>query len=177
MYKFKLDLIKGIAAYLGYLNKYDIIEESILDLNIRQVVSGAMKESGDVLIKKYGFNRDKHEKYIEKILSRFSNPYLKDDITRKARQTLRKLDNNDRLIKPLRGTIEYNLKNDNLIKGIAAALSYDYFGDEEAVRMQNILTQNEVEEGIFKITGLDKNSKEVKLIKDEYLKINPRARK
>jgi mannitol-1-phosphate 5-dehydrogenase len=69
------------------------------------------------------------------------------------------------------GTIEFNINNKNLIKGIAAGLNYDYSKDEDAVKMQKILEENTLEIAIEKITGLDKDSKEVKLIKEEYLKI------
>lgn len=66
-----------------------------------------MDESGAVLIKRYGFDADKHAAYIQKILGRFENPYLKDDVERVGRQPLRKLSAGDRLIKPLLGTLEY----------------------------------------------------------------------
>ncbi|SQD00624.1 mannitol-1-phosphate 5-dehydrogenase [Escherichia coli] len=62
-----------------------------------------MEESGAVLIKRYGFDADKHAAYIQKILGRFENPYLKDDVERVGRQPLRKLSAGDRLIKPLLG--------------------------------------------------------------------------
>ncbi len=88
------------------------------------MVKGAMEESGAVLIKRYGFDADKHAAYIQKILGRFENPYLKDDVERVGRQSLRKLSAGDRLIKPLLGTLEYGLPHANLVKGIAAAMHY-----------------------------------------------------
>ncbi len=57
-----------------------------------------MEESGAALIKRYGFDADKHAAYIQKILGRFENPYLKDDVERVGRQPLRKLSAGDRLI-------------------------------------------------------------------------------
>ena len=166
---FTLNTGHAITAYLGYLSNYNTIRESILDREIEKVVVNAMLESGQVLINRYGFNREKHREYIDKILNRFKNPYLVDEITRVGRQPLRKLSNNDRLIKPLRGTREYKLENKYLIQGIAAALCYDYPLDQEAVKMQNILKEEGLEKGISYITGLDINSKEIGLIKKEYL--------
>ena len=71
-----------------------------------------MQESGEVLIRRYGFDREMHNAYIEKILGRFANPYLVDEVDRVGRQPTAKLGANDRLIKPpLLGTIEYGTDN------------------------------------------------------------------
>lgn len=166
---FTLNTGHAITAYLGYLNGYKTVRESIMDNDIQDIVKEAMKESGKVLIEKYGFNLDAHLSYIEKIISRFKNPYLKDEVVRVGRQPLRKLSYNDRLIKPFRGTIEYGIQADNLIKGIAAGLCYDYEGDEDAVKMQQIIRDNELNSAIEMITGLNKDSEEVKLIINQYL--------
>ncbi|WP_459782870.1 mannitol dehydrogenase family protein, partial [Photobacterium sp. R1] len=76
---------------------------------------------------------------IEKILTRFANPFLRDEIDRVGRQPLRKLGSNDRLIKPLLGTLEYGTDNRMLIKGIAAALTYVNDTDPQAVELQQTL--------------------------------------
>lgn len=168
---FTLNTGHAITAYIGYSKGYETIRESILDRSIEDVVKAAMKESGEVLIKKYGFDREKHYKYIEKILGRFKNPYLKDEVVRVGRQPLRKLGKDDRLIKPLMGTVEFETSNENLIKGIAAALCYDFNGDEQAIEVQNTIKENGIESAIEKITGLDKSSNEVKMITEEFNKI------
>ncbi|OXE28984.1 mannitol-1-phosphate 5-dehydrogenase, partial [Vibrio parahaemolyticus] len=97
------------------------IREAIEDPNIHAEVKQAMQESGEVLIRRYGFDHDMHNAYIEKILGRFANPYLVDEVDRVGRQPIRKLGANDRLVKPLLGTIEYGTENQTLLKGIAAA--------------------------------------------------------
>ena len=172
---FTLNTGHAIAAYLGYLKGYTTIRESIMDPDIKAIVLAAMRESGQVLIERYGLDSLAHEEYIQRILSRFLNPHLKDLVTRVARQPLRKLSNGERLIKPLKGTVEYGLENENLIRGIAAALSYDYPEDEEAVEMGRILKDNNTLEAIAKITGLDSSSNIVEKIYKEYINIKREA--
>jgi mannitol-1-phosphate 5-dehydrogenase len=107
---FTLNTGHAITAYLGKLAGHQTIRDAILDEKIRAVVQGAMEESGAVLIKRYAFDPQKHAAYIQKILGRFENPYLKDDVERVGRQPLRKLSAGDRLIKPLLGTLEYGCR-------------------------------------------------------------------
>lgn len=100
-----------------------------------------MEESGAVLIKRYGFDADKHAAYIQKILGRFENPYLKDDVERVGRQPLRKLSAGDRLIKPLLGTLEYGLPHVNLVTGIAAAMQYRSEEDPQAQELAALIDE------------------------------------
>lgn len=152
---FTLNTGHAMTAYIGFLKGYKTIKESIEDQKIEIIVREAMKESGRVLIERYGFNKDEHYKYIDKILERFKNPYLKDEVLRVGREPLRKLSYNDRLIKPLRGTIEYNLENKNLIYGIAAALSYRNDDDIQALEMKKILEEKNFETAFREITNLE----------------------
>ena len=151
---FTLNTGHAITAYLGQLAGHKTIRDAILDPAIRDVVKGAMTESGDVLIKRYGFDPVQHAAYIEKILTRFENPYLHDDVERVGRQPLRKLSEGDRLIKPLRGTLEYGLPYSNLVMGIAAALSYRSSNDPQAQEMVDRLRDNGVTPTVTQVCGL-----------------------
>ncbi|MGL4391989.1 MAG: mannitol-1-phosphate 5-dehydrogenase [Fusobacteriaceae bacterium] len=167
---FTLNTGHAVTAYLGVLKGFSTIKESIENSEIREKVIATMKESGNVLIKRYNFNEADHLKYIEKIISRFKNPYLKDEVGRVGREPLRKLGNNDRLIKPLRGTIEYNLKNDNLIYGVACALAYRNSSDPQAEELQKKLEKNDLKKAIKEITGLDRDDI-IERISKEYLSV------
>jgi mannitol-1-phosphate 5-dehydrogenase len=162
---FTLNTGHAITAYLGVLKGYETVKESIEDEEIATIVKEAMKESGEVLINRYGFEREKHYLYIDKIINRFKNPYLKDEVSRVGREPLRKLGFNDRLIKPLRGTIEYNTKNDNLIKGIAAALKYRNSSDDQALKLEERLSSDDLKTAIEDITSLSNKAVIEKIIK------------
>ena len=95
---FTLNTGHCITSYLGKLRGFPTIDAAIADEEIYDIVSKAMKESGDGLIKKHGFDPEKHAAYIKKIIGRFKNPYLQDDVSRVGREPLRKLSPTDRLI-------------------------------------------------------------------------------
>lgn len=152
---FTLNTGHAITAYLGFYYDIHTIRDAILDDRIRVIVSGAMRESGEVLIKRYNFDEQKHNNYIEKIISRFENPHLHDDTSRVGRQPLRKLSVSDRLIKPLLGTFEYEVENSNLLIGIASALNYRNKNDEQAVLLENKIAEKGIESTFSDISTID----------------------
>ena len=133
---FTLNTGHAITAYLGQRKGYKTIDESIADPEIYATVKAAMQQSGEGLIRKFGFDHDAHFAYIDKIIKRFRNPYLKDDVTRVGREPLRKLSANDRLVLPMMTALGYGLPVDKLVVGIAAALHFDNPDDPQSVEMQ-----------------------------------------
>ena len=132
---FTLNTGHAITAYLGRMKGYMTICQSISDEQIHAVVKAAMRESGRGLVARYGFDRDAHFAYIDKIIGRFTNPYLCDDVTRVGREPLRKLSAGDRLVKPVLTARQYGIGTPNLLLGIGAALHYDNPEDPQSVEM------------------------------------------
>lgn len=151
---FTLNTGHAITAYLGFLKGKNTIEEAINCEAIYKVVKDAMIESGSGLCKKHGLDEDEHNAYIEKIIQRFKNPFLHDEVTRVGREPLRKLSIADRLVKPMLTAYEYELPIDNLVLGIAAALHYNNPEDNEAVEMQEKISKLGLHEAIAEITGI-----------------------
>ena len=145
---FTLNTGHAITAYFGYLKGYNTVDESIKDEVIHDLVKKAMIESGQGLIAKYNFDKEEHFKYIDKIIGRFKNPYLKDDVARVGREPLRKLNENDRLIKPLMTAKSFNLDIDNLLLGVGAALNYNNEEDSQSVELQSLISEKGVKESL-----------------------------
>ena len=172
---FTLNTGHAITAYLGAQKNKETIYEAINDSEIKNIVLGAMRESGEVLIKRHGFRSEEHEAYIQKILNRFFNPYLKDSVFRVGREPMRKLSYNDRLIKPILGTLEYNLRHDNLLKGVISAFKFYSPDDKESVELKRMLKNEKLEKVILKITELDINKeKEKELYNEIYNELKPK---
>jgi mannitol-1-phosphate 5-dehydrogenase len=68
---FTLNTGHAIAAYLGVLKGKKTIDEAIEDKEIRDVVYGALQESGQALVKKHDFEQGHHGRYINKIMERY----------------------------------------------------------------------------------------------------------
>ncbi|QKY70331.1 mannitol-1-phosphate 5-dehydrogenase [Lentibacillus sp. CBA3610] len=132
----------AVPAYIGHSMGYATIYEAMQDKSVQEIIDGALQESGEALIRTYGFDREEHQDYIEKIIKRFKNPHISDDVTRVGRGTIRKLGARDRLIRPAR--LYFDLTGKAPVyqaKTIAAALQYYHEDDEEAVKLQETVAE------------------------------------
>ncbi|WP_307756521.1 mannitol-1-phosphate 5-dehydrogenase [uncultured Alistipes sp.] len=151
---FTLNTGHAITAYLGRMKGHQTICQSISDKQIHAIVKAAMRESGRGLTSLYGFDRDAHFAYIDKIIGRFENPYLCDDVTRVGREPLRKLSAGDRLVNPILTARQYGVATPNLLLGIGAALHYCNPEDAQSAEMLGMIEQSGLEGAMARITGL-----------------------
>ncbi len=151
---FTLNTGHCITAYTGILAGFKTIDQAIANPQIFDLVKAAMTQSGDGLIKKFDFDKEAHYKYIDKIINRFKNPYLQDDVTRVGREPLRKLSADDRLISPLTTALSYGLPVDKLIVGIGAALRYNNPEDAQSVELQEKIAAKGVSAAFSEISGI-----------------------
>ncbi len=151
---FTLNTGHCITAYTGVMAGYSTIDKTIADPEIYELVKAAMTQSGDGLIQKFGFDREAHYKYIDKIINRFRNPYLQDDVARVGREPLRKLSADDRLVSPLSTARSFGLPVDKLIIGIGAALHYNNPDDAQSVELQEKIAAKGVKDAFAEISGV-----------------------
>ncbi|EPQ50361.1 mannitol dehydrogenase domain protein [Gloeophyllum trabeum ATCC 11539] len=165
---FTLNCGHAITAYLGYLKGYRTVDQAIRDPQIRDIVKGALEESGFALIRRHGFDEEEHREYIEKTLTRFENPNLKDDVNRVGRQPLRKLGREDRLLGPVYMAKEYQIPVSDLLRGIAAAFLYDIKDDPQSVELRQKIKDKGITKTVEEITGFEEGSPEHEIILKSY---------
>ena len=151
---FTLNTGHAITAYVGKMKGRQTIGESIEVPEIYDLVHAAMQQSGEALVKQFGFDHEAHFKYIEKIIKRFRNPYLKDDVNRVGREPLRKLSADDRLIKPIMTAKSFGLPYDKLLLGVGAALHFDNPEDPQSVQLMEKIKSEGLESTIAEVTGI-----------------------
>ena len=151
---FTLNTGHCITAYLGVMKGLSTIKDAIEDPEIYDLVHAAMEQSGAGLVKLHGLDAEAHAAYIEKIIKRFKNPYLNDDVARVGREPLRKLSATDRLIKPTMTAYGYGLPVDKLIVGIAAGLKYNNPEDPQSLEVQAKIAEKGVVAALSEISGV-----------------------
>lgn len=161
---FTLNTGHATAAYVGALSGHRTVGESIADPAVRGIVRGAMEESGEVLVRRHGFDPGAHAAYIDTIIRRFENPYLTDEVARVGRQPLRKLGPEERFIRPLRGTVEFGTPHGHLVRGVAAALAFRNGADAEARELATRLAEGDLNGVVREVTGLDGSAPHQELV-------------
>ncbi|KAB7668826.1 mannitol-1-phosphate 5-dehydrogenase [Bacillus sp. B1-b2] len=161
------------TAYLGNMKNYETISETIGHDEVKTKVLHVLQETGEVLINKYQFNREDHQKYIEKIIGRFANSYIVDDVKRVGRSPLRKLGAKDRLVAP---SLEYynafGKLPTNLIDVIASALHFYTPDDQESVDLKKLIDEKGVEAAFVQVSGLSQDHEIVKAAVQAYNSTN-----
>ncbi|MHC1685694.1 MAG: mannitol-1-phosphate 5-dehydrogenase [Clostridiaceae bacterium] len=167
----KLFLLNGAhatIAYLGYLKDYKFIHEAIKDEEIKNTVVGFHNEAIKALSVKHGIDVNDLNKYSKKIIGRFENAYLQDELSRVGRDPVRKLSGNDRLITPLKQCSELNVEANSILTGVAAGFLFDAADDEKAQGIQNDIESNGLENTISVVTGLSIEDSLVASIAKKY---------
>ena len=144
-----------ITACFGCVKGHETIRQSINDPEIEKIVTGVMAECSAALCRRHGFAPEAMAAYSATAVTRFRNPYLVDEVKRVAREPLRKLAPNDRLIGPMKMAMEYGLPVDNYAIGVAAAMLYDNPEDPQSVQLQALISQKGVPAALAEITGIE----------------------
>ena len=137
----------AIVAYLGWLKSYTYIHDAMADKQIEDVVIGAINEICEGIIKSKLVSKQMTLTYRDKEIRRFRNKLLYDLIFRVAREPLRKLSKDNRLILSTRICMFNGILPKYTATGIKAALHYGEEKDDEAIYLQNIrlsMSDNEI---------------------------------
>jgi len=162
----------AITSYIGYIYGYKMVDEALRDQEIQKTVKKAVLEAAAGLEKKFDFSHEEMTRYISEMIVKryddYNQPEIEDPITRVARQPIRKLSPDDRIMGPVYIAFEYNLPNNHLLCGAAYAFKYDNPSDEEAVKLQDYIRNNGIEDTIERVSGLEKGTSMFKTVLKYY---------
>lgn len=144
----------AILGYLGYRRGYQYGYEALADPAIQRVLEGALDESARGIAVRYAADLSWLQAHVNDLLRRFDNRALADPIVRLARDPLRKLAPEDRLVGAARLAEEAHVQPENLAWGIAGALTYDEPSDPMAVRLVERVTNEGVSSVMEDVAGI-----------------------
>ncbi len=144
-------------AYLGYLRGHTYIHETFADDFVGSVFDGALDETTEALLRRHPADLDcrEHMAIRKDVRVRFGNPLLRDAIVRVAKDPMRKLGRDDRIIGAAELCRSHGVAPDHIATVCAAALCYDYPEDTYAIRLQTMIQQQGVRETLRQLSGVD----------------------
>jgi len=141
-------------AYLGYARGKETIHAALDNDNVRDTASKALEETSLLLSWEHGFDSEELREYRRKVLARFSNPHISDDVTRVARAPIRKLGRNERFVSPALRLLDMGHIPVHLATVIGAVLRYDHPEDEEAQELQEVIRAGGERSALARYAGI-----------------------
>ena len=165
-----LNMAHAIVGYFGYLRKHRFVHDAVEDPDISELLTGALREVSETIsLRHASISRTAQDAYANKVVARFRNAHLQDEIVRVARQPMRKLGANDRLVKPAVLASELGKVPAFLASGITAALHYNYALDTEAQGLVSTIREQGIERVLEQVSGLQPDSDVARLVKADFL--------
>lgn len=168
---FTLNGPNAVTACYGWLKGYATINEALEDREIYDLIWGMMTECGAMLQRRHGFTAEEMLAYRTKLMQRFMNPHIIDSVTRVAREPIRKLSPNDRIIAPLRYAEEYKLDTSCYRTGVAAVLLYNNPDDAQSQQLTALIKDKGVRAAMESVSGIAADSALAAEIEKEYLRL------
>lgn len=143
------------VAYTGFLAGATTISEAIGIPSVLEAAEAALAETSAALTAKHGLDSEELAAYRAKILNRFRNPHLVDEVTRVGREPLRKLGRHDRFIGPASDYAQHvGGVPAALLDAVSAALRFDVPGDTQSIELQQLLREAAPEEIVREVMGV-----------------------
>ncbi len=161
----------GTTSFVGALLGYKYIADAAHDERILKLLDGVYTETATALSKKHNFPFDDQWAFTRTSLRKLQDRNIVDYIERNARDPMRKLGKDDRLVGSARLCLEYGVKPESLATAIACAMHYEEPTDEFAVTLK-AMRENEGYDAILeKVCSLDPNGELGMLVKEKIAQI------
>ena len=168
---FTLNGPNAVTGCFGFRKGYKTVQESLADEEIYGVVWQMMEEAGEMLSRRHGFTTKEMLEYRTFIMKRFLNPHIIDTCVRVAREPMRKLAANDRIVAAMNFAHGFGIAVPAYIKGIAEVLAYNNPDDAQSTEMQQLIADLGLRKALEQISGIPADSEISAAVETEYRKI------
>lgn len=159
----------ALLAYEGHRAGYETIYQSVQNLEITDRLTSLLSAACQALELAYGLDHSRLDRHIINLIDyRYANKELGDIVERVARQPIRKLGVNERLVGLLRLLEQNALPIQPVCRTIAAAMCYFHPQDNESVLLQRITREKGPGEVLQNICRIGKDEPAYRLCIDEW---------
>jgi mannitol-1-phosphate 5-dehydrogenase len=141
-------------GYLGYELGIELGCDALADPEVLATLREALAETSEALVRKHGFDPAVQQAHVRDLLARFANRALGDTCFRLARDPLRKLAPDDRLVGAARLCEQHGVGTTALARVIGSALRFDSAEDPSSVELQTRIGSMGVETVMAEVCGI-----------------------
>lgn len=157
----------GTTSFIGALLGHEKIADAAHDERILKILDGVYQETAQALSKKHNFPLDEQLAFTLTSKRKLQDYTIVDFIERNARDPIRKLGKDDRLVGSARLVMEYGIVPHNLAIAIAAAIYYVSPGDEFAEKLLKMRKEEGVDAILEKVCEQDPKGPLGMLVKEK----------
>ena len=165
----------AILGYLGYRRGHTYGYEALEDPWVMERLYKALDESATALTAEFHFEPVALQEHIDYLLVRFSNRALGDPVSRLARDPMRKLSPEDRLVGAARLAERHGIEPAGLAWGIAGALAYDAPHDRHAATLQQQIQAEGIRHVMLEVSGISADERLGQLVLTRYAALRDAA--
>ena len=145
----------GTVSYLGAMLGHKYISEAARDERIAEVLDKVYRETGQALCAKHGITFEEQMAFAETSRAKLLDRIIVDTLERNARDPMRKLGPDDRLIGSAKLALDYGIMPNGLATAAAAAIYYEGGPGDPSAGELRMLRENEGAQGVLgKVCGL-----------------------
>jgi mannitol-1-phosphate 5-dehydrogenase len=167
--------VNAVITYVGYLKGHRLLADAANDPEIASLAHDAAGEANQALCVRFGFDPEDQRRFAAPAIAKFQNREIVDSIERNARDPIRKLGRNDRLVGPASLALEAGVRPEALSVGIAAALRYDHSGDESARKLQRMVSEAGPAAVLREVSGIEPGSELGQMVLKAWEKLGRRT--
>ena len=162
----------GTTSFVGALLGYKYIADAAHDERILKLLDGVYKETATALSRKHDYPFDDQWAFTRTSLNKLQDRNIVDYIERNARDPMRKLGPDDRLVGSARLCLEWDVMPENLAVAIAAAIHYNEPSDPYSEELKKIRSEEGYDAVLTKVCKIEADGVLGKLVKKkiEYIK-------
>jgi len=165
---FAFNAAHALFAYLGYQRGHGYLWEAVGDPEVRALVERGLAESCGALARKFAWSLEELLEHAQDFVTRFGNRNLSDTIVRVARDPLRKLGPNERLVGAAQLALSQGIEPEAIVTGIVAALRYDEPADPQAAELQQMLQERGLEAVLREVCQLEPGERLEQMVRRAY---------
>lgn len=166
------NVANGTTSFVGALLGYKYIADAAYDERIVKLLDGVYRETSQAISRSQGYPYEKQWEFTRTSLKKLQDRNIVDYIERNARDPIRKLGPDDRLVGPALMCLREGIVPEHIAVSIACALFYDEPTDDIAVELKKMREEKGVDFVLESVCGIEPDGKLGTLVKQkiEYIK-------